>query len=260
METVQWVVLGSGGAALLIGIVLAFLGFLGRKKLEAMEAAPTVTAADAVKMGLSAPGARVELVGVVEAEEPLMSPTGQIPCVYYRYRLEHRVQRRVRDETTGAWKTDEHWDTVEDRSEAVPFYLRDASGRCLIYPEGAEFVAETRTQEGRGDGRDYLRSSGLAEGILDGILASLGGNLESVIGYRITESLLRLGQPVYVLGTARRSGDIASLGKGDGPFIISHKMEEELARKYRRSSALQYAFGAVLAVGGVVAMIYSAFM
>lgn len=260
METVQWVVLGAGGAALVIGVVLAFLGFRGRKKLEAMEATPTVTAADAAKIGLSAPGSRVEVVGVVETEEPLLSPTGQMPCVYYRYRLEHRVQRRVRDEATGSWKTDERWDTVEYRSDAVPFYLRDASGRCLIHPEGAEFVAETRTQEGYGDGRDYLRSSGLAGGILDGILASLGGNLESVTGYRITESMLRVGQPAYVLGTARRSGDFASLGKGDGPFIISHKMEVELARKIKRSSALQYAFSAILALGGIAAMIYSAFM
>lgn len=260
METSQWVVLGAGGTALLLGIVLAVLGYRGRKKLACMEATPTVTAADAAKMCMSTPGARVEVVGLAEAEQPLSSPTAQMPCVYYRYKLEHRVQERVRDESTGAWRYEESWETVDEREEAVPFYVRDSSGTCLVYPDGADFAAETRTQEGYGDGRDYLSSSGLAEGILEGILGSLGGRSESVIGYRVTESVISVGQPVYVLGSARRSGETASLGKGDGPFIISNKMEEELSRKYKRSSTLQYAFACVLAMGGVAAMVYSAFM
>ncbi|MBC7231272.1 MAG: hypothetical protein H5T74_12885 [Actinobacteria bacterium] len=260
VDNSQWVVLGIGGAALVIGVVLAFLGYRGRKKLEVMEATPTVNAADASKMALSAPGAGVELVGVVEADEPLLSPTSQIPCVYYRYKLEHRKQRRERDERTGTMKTSEFWDTVDDRKEEIPFYVSDSSGRCLVYPDGADYIAETRTHEGRGRGRDYLESSGVGGAILESVLSALDDDYEDVLGYRITESLIRVGQPVYVLGTAQRSGEVAAVGKGDSPFIISHKMEAELSRKIRRSSALQYAFAAILALGGIAAMVYSAFM
>ncbi len=38
-------------------------------------------------------------------------------------------------------------------------------------------------------------------------------------------------------------------------------MEEELSKKFSRNSALQYTFGAILAIAGIVGMIYAvAFM
>ncbi|MCL6646227.1 MAG: E3 ubiquitin ligase family protein, partial [Dehalococcoidia bacterium] len=122
------------------------------------------------------------------------------------------------------------------------------------------YVAETRTHEGHGHSRDYLQASSATGALLESILGALDDDYDEVLGYRITESLIRVGQPVYVLGTAQRSGEVAALGKGDGPFVISHKMEVELSRKIKRSSALQYALAAILVLGGIAAMIYSAFM
>ena len=50
VENSQWAVLGIGAAALVVGLILAFLGYRGRKKLSAMAGAQTVTAAEAAKM------------------------------------------------------------------------------------------------------------------------------------------------------------------------------------------------------------------
>ena len=46
-------------------------------------------------------------------------------------------------------------------------------------------------------------------------------------------------------------------GQGRGPFIISCKTEEELSKKCRRSSALPYASGAILAIGGIAGPVYA---
>ena len=121
-------------------------------------------------------------------------------------------------------------------------------------------MAENRTHEGYGS--PYDSSSGSVAGsVLEGVIDVLDDDYETVRGYRITESVLRVDQPVFVLGNTRRSGEISAVAKGEGPFIISHKMEEELTRKYKRSSVLQYAFGAILGIGGIVGMIYAvAFM
>ena len=260
MENSQWIVLGIGAAALLVGLILVFLGYRGRKKLGVMAATATVSASEAARRAREAPGSRVEIVGAVQAEDPLLSPTGQIPCVYYGYKLEHRMERRERNEQTGNWEKHEYWETVEDRKEQVPFMVRDSSGEVLVFPDGADFVAETRTNEGYGHGRDSRKSDSIAGEILESVLDAVDDD-ESVLGYKITESMIRVGQPVFVIGTTQRSGEVASVGKGDGPFIISYKMEEELSKKYRRSSALQYAFGAILAIAGIVGMIYAvAFM
>ena len=259
VENSQWVVLGIGAVALIAGLVLAFLGYRARKKLEAMAATQTVSASEAARMAEAVPGAKVEVVGTVKADQPLLSPTGQIPCVYYRYKLEHRVERRERD-SQGNWTTSENWDTVADRKEQVPFQVCDSSGECLVFPDGADFVAETRTHEGYGSPYDSSEASVIGS-VLDGVLDAFDSDYESVRGYRVTESVLRVGQPVFVLGSTQRSGEIASIGKGEGPFIISHKMEEELTKRYKLHSALEFAFGAILAIGGIVGMIYAvAFM
>ncbi len=256
MENSQWAVLGIGAVALVIGIILFFLAFRGRKKLAAMAGTRTVSAAEAAKMADAVPGAQVELVGTVKTDEPLLSPTAEIPCIYYSYKLEHRVERRERD-SQGNWRTTESWNTVGDRKEHVPFQVCDSSGECMVFPDGAEFVAETRTHEGYGGAYDD-RSRSVIGSVLEGVLDAMDNDYEAVKGYRITESVVRVGQPVFVLGSTQRSGEVASIGKGEGPFIISHKMEEELTRKYKRSSVLQYVFGAILALGGIAGMIYAA--
>ena len=128
----------------------------------------------------------------------------------------------------------------------------------MVFPDGAGFVAETRTHEGYGSPYDRSSSTGSVVGdIVDSVLDSLGDEDEDIRGYRISESTISVGQPVYVLGTVSRAGDVASIGRGEGPFIISHKMEEELTRKYKLNYILEYVFSAILAAGGIAAAIYA---
>jgi hypothetical protein len=258
LENSQYIVLGIGGVCLVIGIVLVVIGALTRRKLGVIRDTPTVDACEVAGRAQAVGSPRVEVKGTVVADQPMLSPRTQTPCVYYRYKLEYRIERRERD-SQGNYVTREHWDTVEDRKDHVPFRINDATGAVWVTPKGADFVAESNTSEGYGRPHERERSTGSMIGdVVGGVLDSLDGEYEDVRGYRETEELIKVGQPVYVLGTASCSSDgTASVGKGEGHFIISHKGEEELTKKYGRNYILQYVFGAILAVGGIAAMIYA---
>lgn len=258
METSQLVVLIIGIVAIIVGTILAFIGRRSQGKLRVIQDTPTVNAGEVARMVKAAGSPRVEVKGTVSCEQPLISPRSQTPCVYYRYKLEHRVERQVRD-SQGNYRTEEHWDTVESSKEELPFLLSDATGSVWVIPNDADFVLESQSHIGYGRPHDDRASTGSVIGdVVGGVLDSLDGRYDRVSGYRVTEEVLRVGQPAYVLGIASRSADgTASLGKGEGPFIISHKMEEELTKRYGRNYILQYVFGAILAVGGIAAIIYS---
>ena len=81
----------------------------------------------------------------------------------------------------------------------------------------ADFAAETRTHDGHGRGGDYLASAGSVAGeILQGVLIGADDEREGVLGYKITESVIRVGQPVFVMGNAQRAGETACVGRGGG--------------------------------------------
>jgi len=104
--------------------------------------------------------------------------------------------------------------------------------------------------------RDADRSGGIT---LGGITVNLGER-ERTIGYRYVESVLPLGAPVYVLGAAREGGEIGAPSDGEGRFLISHRSEEQLEKKFRRDAFVLalialglFVFGAIFVAVGVAA-------
>jgi hypothetical protein len=67
----------------------------------------------------------VELNGSAQphAGQQLMTPHTHLPCLWYRYRLDRRVNDK--------------WQRVDSAESLAPFDLEDASGRCTIEPAGA---------------------------------------------------------------------------------------------------------------------------
>lgn len=256
METTNWVVLVIGVACLIIGVALLFLGTRSRKKLQAIKETPTVSAAEAARMAEAVSNARVEVKGTAVTEKPLVSPASNTPCLYYQYKVERRVERQVRD-SQGNWDTEYHWETLESGEESIPFLLRDASGDIWVTPQGAHFVALKKVdREDLGPGFGARSTASILGDLAEGFLDSLSGYHEYAAGIRVQEFVIPLDQPTYVLGIASRSADgMVSIGKGEGPFIVSHKSEEELTKRFGRNYILQYVFGALLAVGGVTTAI-----
>jgi hypothetical protein len=116
-----------------------------------------------------------ELVGTAREAAPLASPLTQVPCVYYRYKVEE-------ERSSGRNK---EWVTIEDERSIQPFYLEDETGRILVIPESAETILRRAFREVRRDG---------------GLLGARR---------RYTEWRLIPGQRICVVGTVKRSRDVA---------------------------------------------------
>ncbi len=73
----------------------------------------------------------VELIGrgMPFGDVLLRSHLKQLPCLWYRYKIEERTY-------TG--KNRENWRTVESGESPDSFMLRDATGECIVDPEQAE--------------------------------------------------------------------------------------------------------------------------
>ncbi len=71
----------------------------------------------------------VELIGSGRplAGAPLISPVSQLPCLWYRYKVERKT-------------SDNKW-VLEDKGESdASFILDDSTGECIVDPEGAEML------------------------------------------------------------------------------------------------------------------------
>lgn len=71
----------------------------------------------------------VELIGRGKpyADTPLQSPLRNMPCLWYRYKIE-------RKDSENNWKTDDSGESEDS------FVLDDGSGQCVIDPCGAEII------------------------------------------------------------------------------------------------------------------------
>ena len=138
LESVRgWGVVCALVAALAL---LAWRGTLRRS--HAMDDTPTS------KIASGAQGF-VELQGRGQALDgaPLLSPLNQLPCLWYRYKIE---RKRGND-----------WKTEEQHSSSALFVLDDGSGHCTVDPEGAEVSPQHTETWTRGEQR-YTQSVLLA--------------------------------------------------------------------------------------------------
>lgn len=65
----------------------------------------------------------------------LIGPLTRIPCLWFRYKIEHRESHQ---DSRGSRST---WSIVQSGVSDGVFLLEDDTGRCIIDPEGAEVIA-----------------------------------------------------------------------------------------------------------------------
>ena len=71
---------------------------------------------------------------------PLISKLRVMPCLWYRYKIEHR-------------DSENKWKSVDSGESNDSFVLRDETGDCVIDPEQAEIITKHRDQWQEGDYR-----------------------------------------------------------------------------------------------------------
>ncbi|MAT65955.1 MAG: hypothetical protein CMN57_09960 [Gammaproteobacteria bacterium] len=133
----------------------------------------------------SAPQGYVELEGEAGLlpGPPIVAPLTGRQCVWYRYRIEHEEHS-----FDSKGRSRSHWRTVDSGTSEGLFALEDATGHCVIDPDGAEVHP---------DDKDVWR--GHSRWPSEGPPRRRGGLRISAGDYRYTEERLLPG-PLYAVG------------------------------------------------------------
>jgi hypothetical protein len=116
--------------------LVSFIAWLSAlKRLRAVRDTPTSKVASAAQ-------GYVELTGRGKpfGDIPLVSKCRQLPCLWYRYKVEQRGH-------------DDKWKTVDSGESADSFLLCDGTGDCVVDPEHAEIITQHRDRWHQGDYR-----------------------------------------------------------------------------------------------------------
>jgi len=139
------------GLCVAVFLSVTLSGWLGSlQRRDAIRDTPTSTATGAAMGYVGLMGKAVDA-----AHPPLRSQIRKTPCAWYRYQVERRVG--------GTWLTE------SSAASSDCFLVRDASGDCIVDPEGAEVIARRR-------------------------------RVWREFEYRYHEDVIGLGETVYVLG------------------------------------------------------------
>jgi len=233
-----YLLIGVGG-----GLGLLWYGWRAQQRKRLISGIPT-SPIRSLALGL------VEINGQAESEaELLTSPFGGLPCVFYSYKVE---------EHTGTDKN-ARWNTIAKGTSEQSFYVRDATGRVLVVPDGATLMLPDE-HVARTNWHGELPPLALAG------LQRLGFADRGWIGnktLRCRESLILPQESLYVLGTALEhhgmSHHIANESRlyiGSSrhhDFIISDRSEKNLLSRLTWQMWGGFLGGLVL-ITGCVAM------
>lgn len=128
-STQAWTVIAGLIAALAL---LAWQAALRRHRL--IHDTPTSRIASAAQGMVELHGQGQALAGL-----PLLSPLNQLPCLWYRYKIERR--------------DDQKWVQKEQGQSDASFLLDDGSGQCVVDPVGAEISTRRSDTWTEGDWR-----------------------------------------------------------------------------------------------------------
>jgi hypothetical protein len=247
-----------GGVGILIWVAAGVLLYQRRKQLRKTDLMRRVETSQAAQVAALSAGTPVEVKGFLRCEEPLKSEMAGHECAYYLSQVIREYNETDRD-ADGDLQTRRRSEVMASNERFAPFVVEDDSGVVGIRGEGAEVDALEVMNRFEND------TGGEGSITLGGISVNLGGGART-IGYRYVESVLPVDGPVYVLGVAQEDGHIGAPVEEDGEkrFLISHRSEEQLEKKYRRTALLLgllavglFLFGAIFVVVGVVAGIFA---
>ncbi len=262
------------GVFAVVGAICAGVSASKKGRLYQLQSTETSSAADleAVRAQVErdvGPGSfvqRAEVKGQAECEEPLRAEFTGTPCAAYSVRLEREyeeTQWETDSEGHRTQKTVRSSETLSSQERRSPFWLKDATGRVRILPEGAELEMEKTLSrfESTLPGEQFKMGSF----VFDLARAALGAGRRT-LGYKYEESILPLGKPLYVLGeAAEQDGKVVirrSTTKGER-YIISVKSEEELTAKLSKGAkglTIAAAVTFVIAIGFLLAGILTAIL
>ncbi|MHB8874159.1 MAG: GIDE domain-containing protein [Myxococcaceae bacterium] len=172
------------------------------------------------------------------AGQLLESPLSRTRCIYYRFLVEEHVQRGKNS----------YWRKVIDDKQDAGLLLDDGSGPVAVRLGEAELYLKPDAHAKSGNFNQ-------ASPELEATMQAYGKTTKGWIfnkAMRYTETLLREGDELYVIGTASRySESLFEFTKANDLFIVSDESEEQLTSKFNRGKLFGIIGGAVLGAGAL---------
>lgn len=143
----------------------------------------------------------VELEGVGRLMKgmPIVSPLSNRQCLWYSFKIEHRVKELDIGPSDNHSLTKSSWQTVNSGISDNLFLLADETGICVVDPEDAVITPSfSKTWYGSKESNISVPTS--ANAILS--LAKYTGNKN----YRYTEKRIDVGEELYLLGRFKTIG------------------------------------------------------
>jgi hypothetical protein len=175
--------------------LLAFAAMHSRKIAAAIRATPTSNVNFATDGYVEFEGTAQPVDGAA-----LTAPLTGAACLWYHAKIEEWRRKNT--------KSGDAWHTVRIRTSSEPFILRDSSGECVVFPEGADVMCTDRSvwfgptplPEDKNPPRKGPGES--PEGTVK--VYGMPGKK-----YRYTEERIYAGDPLYALGefSAAAAGD-----------------------------------------------------
>jgi hypothetical protein len=230
------------------GLFAFFWGLRCYQRKRLLQNTPT-SKVDAVALGMA------ELCGRAVPHESMTSPIEQLPCVYWRYKVE---------EWRSAGKSSQ-WVTIDSGEKRVPFYLEDDTGRILVIPLQATIdIPKTLQVE--------PPKSPLISEVSPRILAfaeeksiELGGVFTPK--KRFTEWMIAAGDTLFVFGPvialdadrvggAKAGSRIVCQDGSSRFFFIANRSARDVEDEFEGKAAAGVIGGGLLAVLGLAIMLY----
>ena len=178
------------GLALLLAVGGTAWGLRQLRHARLMQDLPTSRIASAAQGYVELEGHAGLLPG-----PPIYSPLTRARCVWWDYQVERRDRRMVNGRSRSEWKT------IARATSDELFLLTDPSGDCVVDPHGAKVHPSLR-RRWQGHGRVPAQIPERSPWISFG-------------GYRYTERLVKVGDPLYTVGLFRTQHGQHSFSEGD---------------------------------------------
>lgn len=199
------------------------------------------------------------LTGRPEVDQPLVSPLGVRPCLYYRMTVTRKYEEEYteRDQQGNVQrKTRRGSETMSTQEEFCDFRLQADDGALPVHLEGASFDALTETVDRfdpAGGGMTVLSFGRFS------MAMSSPGSGRRTLGYQYVEHVLPVDRPLTVVGlvTDARGGGLSS-GRGGPAFIVSTRTKNEMLGSAKKTANLTAALSGLCFLAGAVLTIIGA--
>lgn len=229
-----------------IGIGLGVYALWKQRRYEAMRAAATRNIADLVALPPGGPPCEIKGTAEPAPSGPRTGPMSGKACVWFHTKTEERW--RERHYRNGRTTTSTHRRTLQENASPPQFHVRDQTGVALLDLRGTTVDAPLRSFRRAVPADQRGGFAGLA-------IEFLSNKRDHEIIY--TEVIVPPGHPIYALGKGTRhpqTGEPMLAEPDKGPFVVSTRSEEQLAKGAKIRMWVGYVGGGILFGGGAIAL------